>query len=685
MPKLTINGLQVEVADGTSVLQACEQIGIEIPRFCYHEKLTIAGSCRMCLVQVEKMPRLMPSCALPCANGMVVHTDTPEVQKARQSVMEMLLINHPLDCPVCDQGGACDLQDLAFAYGHDRCRTTEERRKVSDKDLGPLVKTVMTRCIHCTRCIRFMDEIAGSPELAAIYRGEKMEIAPLKEGMLRSELSGNLVDVCPVGALTAKPTAFQSRPWELKHTDSIDVMDAVGSNIRIATRGEAVMQIVPRRHDGVNEMWIADKTRFAHDGLRRQRLDRPYIRDEDGRLQAATWDQAISVVAARLKDAPPARVAALVGDLVDCEGVFAFKKLLDKNDIVHRDCRQDGANYDCGARAAYVMNSGIAGIEKADVILLIGTDPRIEAPMVNARIIKRHRKGGLTVGMVGAAADLGYPVSVVGVSPVDLRDLVEGKNVFAKVLENARNPMLILGAGALARQDGDAIHTAARDIAARFGMIRADWNGFNVLQLSASRVGALDLGFLPASHSAMSTRAILAAAMGNRLDVLYLLGADEIDTKRLGKTFVIYQGHHGDRGAMRADVILPAPAYTEKEGTYVNTEGRVQRAARAVPPPGEAWEDWRIFTAISQAMGRSISLNSFEATRSAMIAAHPHMGAVDVFAPNEWKAFGQTGTLALHPFEPVTQNYYMTDPISRASETMAKCADAKRLGGEGGA
>ncbi|HAX90597.1 MAG TPA: NADH-quinone oxidoreductase subunit G [Rhodospirillaceae bacterium] len=676
MIKLTINGMRVEVEEGTSVLQACEKLGIEIPRFCYHDRLTVAGNCRMCLVEVDKAPKPVASCAMPCSEGMVVHTDTPAVKQERQGVMELLLINHPLDCPVCDQGGECDLQDQAFAYGKDRCRCTEARRLVSDKDLGPLIKTVMTRCIHCTRCIRFMDEIAGSPELGGFHRGEKLEIAPLFEGPLHSELSGNLVDVCPVGALTSKPYAFRARPWELTKTESIDVMDAVGSNIRVDSRGNEVMRIVPRLHEDINEEWIGDKTRFAYDGLRLQRLDTPYLRGEDGHLHAASWDEALSTVALRVKPVAPSRIGVIAGDQVDCESMFVLGQLLDEMAVMSRDCRQDGADYDVSVRAAYMMNTPIADIKKADVILLVGVNPRHEATMVNARIYKRWRRGGLAVGMIGQAVDLGYAYDHIGYSPVVMRDLIEGKHDFAGTLKAARNPMIILGAGALARMDSCGVQAIARDLATHFGVIRDGWNGFNVLQNAAARVGGLDLGFVPQGQYGMNTRSILAAAQAGRLDVLYLLGADEIDTARLGKTFVIYQGHHGDKGASRADVILPSPAWSEKDGTYVNVEGRVQRTRRAVSPPREAREDWAILTALSQSMGRPLPYKTLEDVRDAMIAKHPHLGKLDEVSANPWVPFGCAGTLSLQAFGVTMPNYYMTDPISRASQTMAACTAA---------
>jgi len=672
MIKLTINDQAVEVEEGSSVLQACEKLGIEIPRFCYHDRLTVAGSCRMCLVDVEKMPKPMASCALPCSEGMVVHTDTPAVKQERQGVMEMLLINHPLDCPVCDQGGECDLQDQAVAYGRDRCRCTETRRQVRDIDLGPLIKTVMTRCIHCTRCVRFMEEIAGSPELGGIYRGEKMEIGPCCEGPLHSEMSGNLVDVCPVGALTSKPYAFRARPWELQKTESIDVLDAVGSNIRVDARGTEVMRIVPRLHEGINEEWINDKTRFACDGLRLQRLDTPYIR-HDGKLQPASWDEAMAVIAKKIRNITPNRVAAIAGDLVDCETLFAFKRLLDSADISNYDCRQDGSDYDVSSRAGYIMNSTIAGIDEADCILLVGTNPRHEATLINARILKRWRKGGCVVGVIGPDIDLGYPTRHVGYSPIAMRDLIESKHEFSTFLRNAKKPMIIVGAGCLTRADGGPIQAVARALAEKFDMVRDDWNGFNVMQLAASRVGGLDIGFVPNGNYGMATNSILAAAQAGRIDVVYLMGADEIDTSRLGKTFVIYQGHHGDRGATVADVILPGAAYTEKDATYVNTEGRPQRARRAVFPPGQAREDWAIVALLSQVLGKPLPYGTLAEVQADMIAAVPHLGRVDEIEVAPWQDFGRTGTLSIQAFTPVIENFYMTDPISRCSPTMAKC------------
>lgn len=671
MPKLTIDGQEIDVVQGTSVLQACEQLGVEVPRFCYHDRLSVPANCRMCLVEIEKTPKPVASCAMPCAEGMVVHTNTPVVHKARKGVMEMLLINHPLDCPICDQGGECDLQDQAMGYGFDRSRFQEMKRAVKDKELGPVVKTVMTRCIHCTRCVRFMEEIAGTPELGGVFRGEHMEISNFENGPLTSELSGNIVDICPVGALTSKPYAFEARPWELQKTESVDVLDAVGSSIRIDTRGNEVLRILPRLNEAVNEEWINDKTRLACDGLKYQRLDTPYIRVE-GKLRPATWEEALAVVAAKLKSTEYDRIGAIAGDLVDCESLFALKSLLGSLRVTNMDCRQDGADYDVSARAAYIMNSTIAGIEDADALLLIGTDPRREATLVNARIRKRWRRGGFRVGLVGAYADLTYPFRHVGDGPEALKMLLDDQHEFAKILSAAKNPMLILGAGALARVDGAALHALAREVADKFRMVRQDWNGFNVLQLAASRVGGLDMGFVP-GQMGLNTRQMLKAVGENKLDILYLLGADEIELPQTRQTFVIYQGHHGDRGAHFADVVLPGAAYTEKHGIYINTEGRAQLGRPALSPPGEAREDWKIIRALSEQLGKTLPFDTLNQLRAKLIQAFPVLGQIGVTEKAEWKVFGKKGNLASQPFSPVVANFYMTDPITRASPTMAKC------------
>jgi NADH-quinone oxidoreductase subunit G len=670
MPKLTIDGKTVEVAAGMSVLQACDQAGIEVPRFCFHDKLSVAGNCRMCLVEIEKMPKPVASCTIPCADGMVVRTNTETIRAARKGVMEMLLINHPLDCPVCDQGGACDLQDQAFAYGGDRCRCREPRRVVKDKELGPLIKTVMTRCIHCTRCVRFMEQVAGTSELGGLFRGENLAIDTGTELPLRSELSGNLIDICPTGALTSKPFAFRARPWELRATESIDLSDAVGSAIRIDARGDEVMRIVPRPNEAINEVWISDKARFACDGLTQKRLDRPYVRI-DGRLQPASWDEAFAMIAARLRGKAPERIAALAGDLQDVETLYAARLLFDRLGVANRDCRQDGAEYDLSIRAGTIMNSGIAGLEKADAILLIGTNPRHEATMVNARLRKRWLMGGARIGVIGPEMDLGYPVTRCGASPVAIRDMSEERHPFAALLRGAKNPALILGAGALARPDGAVVHTRARELAERFDMIRPDWNGFNVLQTAAARVGGFDVGFLPDTYG-FGTRGILSAAMAGKIELLFLLGADELDSAWMGKAFVVYMGHHGDRGSARADVILPSAAATEKDGTYVNTEGRVQRAYRAVAPPGEARADWKMIRALSDVLGHILPFDTLEDLRARMVMDVPHLAMLDVLPNEAWQAFGREGPLSPEPFAPLHGDYYATDAICRASPTMEK-------------
>jgi NADH-quinone oxidoreductase subunit G len=675
MPKLKINNTEIEVVPGTSVLQACEQLGIEIPRFCYHDKLSVPGNCRMCLVEVEKAPKPQASCALPCSDGMVVKTDSALVERSRKNVMEMLLINHPLDCPICDQGGECDLQDQAMAYGFDRGRYTEAKRAVKDKDLGPLVATEMTRCIHCTRCIRFIDEIAGTPVLGGIGRSEHMEIGPYIEKGVASELSGNLVDVCPVGALTNKPYAFNARSWELAKTESIDVLDAVGSNIRIDSRGREVMRILPRLNEAVNEEWINDKTRYACDGLKLQRLDRPYVRGANGQLQPATWSEAFAAISKQIKGLPSTSVAAIAGNLADAESLFALKSLMQAMGSPHYDCRQDGAHYDVSSRAAYTFNTGIAGIEEADVILLIGANPRLEATLVNTRIRKRWLRGGLKVGVIGAAVDLTYPAQHLGATPMVMDDLLHGRHPFSAILKNAKNPMLIVGAGALARKDGPFIQFRARQLAETFNMVREGWNGFNVLQQVASCVGGLDMGFVPA-QGGKATNDILQAASAGQIGVVYLLGADEIDMKKLGRAFVVYQGHHGDAGAARADVILPGAAYTEKNALYVNMEGRVQAARRAVFPPGMAKEDWAIIRALSEALSYTLPFDTLSQLRQKLVEAYPLFGRQDEVLPSPWGHFGRDGVLDPVAFAAPIANFYQTDVISRASPTMAECVEA---------
>jgi NADH-quinone oxidoreductase subunit G len=686
MAKLTINEREIEVPDGLTVLQACELAGVEIPRFCYHERLSVAGNCRMCLVEMERAPKPIASCAMPVNDGMVIRTDTPKVEKARKGVMEFLLINHPLDCPICDQGGECDLQDQAMAYGYDRSRYAENKRAVPDKYMGPLIKTIMTRCIHCTRCVRFATEVAGVEDIGLLNRGEKVEITTL-ERAIDSEMSGNLVDVCPVGALTSKPYAFNARPWELRKTNSIDVMDAVGSNIRVDARGREVMRVLPRLHEDVNEEWISDKTRHACDGLHRQRLDRPYLRGSDGKLAPATWPEAFQAIASRLSGLAGERIAAIAGDQADVESMKALKDLMASLGSANLECRQDGAKLDASCRAGYLFNSTIAGIEQADAVLLIGSNPRWEAPLVNMRLRKRYLRGGLKVGLIGEAVDLTYDVDYLGAGPETLQQLADGQGAFAEALRAAERPALILGMGALARRDGAAVLALAGRLAESCGMIGEDWNGFNVLHTAAARVGGLDLGFLPGTEGGggRDLAGMLDGAEAGEIEAVYLLGADEIDMTRLGRAFVIYQGHHGDAGAHRADVILPGAAYTEKNATFVNTEGRVQLARLAAFPPGQAREDWAIVRALSGVLGEVLPYDNLGELRQRLIQDNPVFAAVDQIEPAQWGAFGESGPLDAAPLASPIRNYYMTDPISRASETMAQCTAALIDRNQGGA
>jgi len=665
MTKLFVDGVEVEVPNGSSVLQACEVAGREIPRFCYHERLSVAGNCRMCLVEVEKAPKPVASCAYPVAEGMKVFTDTPMVRNARRNVMEFLLINHPLDCPICDQGGECDLQDQAVAYGKDGSRFREQKRAVKDKYVGPLIKTIMNRCIHCTRCIRFATEVAGVPELGATGRGENMEVGTYVEKALTTELAGNLIDLCPVGALTSRPYAFVSRPWELRKTDSVDVLDAVGAAIRIDTRGPEVLRILPRTHEAVNEEWLGDRSRFSFDGLKRKRLDRPWIR-RDGKLVAATWPEAFAAIVEKLKPLSGDRIGAVAGDLVDAESVVALKDLMAGLGSENLDCRQDGAALDASRREFYVFGAGIAGIDEADALVIIGSNPRTEAPVLNARIRKRWLAGGFPVGFIGPAGiDLTYPAAVLGEGPSAIADA-------AAILKDAKRPMVLIGRGALARPDGAAIAAAAWALLRDADGLRADWNGFCVLHQFGGQVGALDLGFVPGPQGRN-----LGGMLGGGVDALWLLGADGFDPALIGaETFVIYQGHHGDRAAARADVILPGAAYTEKEATYVNTEGRVQRGRAAVAPPGEAREDWRILRAFSAALGTPLPYDTLDAVRARLVAVNPVFGAAFATAACADPAGPKGDPLALGDaaFLPPIPVYWQADCISRASATMAECA-----------
>jgi len=684
MPKLIINGKEHEMPNGITLIQACEIAGVEIPRFCYHERLSIAGNCRMCLIEVAGMPKPVASCAMsvndlrPARDGTPpsIVTDSETVKKAREGVLEFLLINHPLDCPICDQGGECDLQDQTMAYGFDASRFQDNKRAVEEKYLGPLIDTYMNRCIHCTRCIRFMTEVAGVEELGAIGRGEDMEITTYLERGMFSNLSGNVVDLCPVGALTSKPYAFVARPWELTKTPSIDVMDAVGSAIRVDARGREVLRILPRENEAINEEWISDKARHVWDGLRTQRIDRPYVR-RDGKLEPTSWDEAFRLIAGKLKGLDGKRLGAIAGDLAACEEMFALKLLAERLGSPNIDCRQDGAKLDPTlGRATYVFNSTIEGIDRADAFLLVGTNPRHEAPVLNARILKRIRQSQARppVGLIGEEADLTYAYDYLGAGPETLAKVADGSHSFLKKLEGAERPILMVGQAALARTDGAAVLALAAKAAMTMGAIKPGWNGFNILHHAAARVGGLDIGFVP-DDGGLDVEGMLDAASAGKLDVVYLLGADEIDMERLGNAFVIYQGSHGEQGAHRADVILPGAAYTEKSAIYVNTEGRPQMTARAVFPPGEARENWKIIRALSGVLGKPLPFDSATELRAKLFEAHPHLALLDLVEPADSAAVER---LAQKParadkerFGHAIDDYYLTNPIARASAIMA--------------
>ncbi len=686
MAKLKVDGKDIEVPDHYTLLQAAEAAGAEVPRFCFHERLSIAGNCRMCLVEVKGgPPKPQASCAMgvrdlrPGPNGEPPEmlTNSPMVKKAREGVMEFLLINHPLDCPICDQGGECDLQDQAMAFGVESSRFHENKRAVEDKYIGPLVKTVMNRCIHCTRCVRFTTEVAGISELGLIGRGEDAEITTYLEQAMTSELQGNVVDLCPVGALTSKPFAFTARPWELTKTESIDVMDAVGSAIRVDSRGREVMRILPRVNEAVNEEWISDKTRYIWDGLRTQRLDRPYVR-KNGKLAPASWAEAFAAVKDVVAKAAPEKIGAIAGDLAAVEEMYALKQLVQSLGSAGIDCRQDGAALDPSlGRASYIFNPTIEGIEHADAVLIIGTNPRFEASVLNARIRKRWRAGNMPVGVIGEVGDTRYDYEALGAGPDTLKDLAEGNGKFFQALKKAEHPLIIVGQGALSRSDGAAVLGQAAKLAQAVGAVKDGWNGFAVLHTAAARVGGLDIGFVP-GEGGKDTAGILSDS-----EVLFLLGADELDLAK-ASGFVVYIGTHGDAGAHRADVILPAAAYTEKSGTYVNTEGRVQQTNRAGFAPGDAREDWAILRALSDVLGKKLPFDSLAQLRQKLYGEHPHLARVDQIAAGEagdvTKVAKLGGRLNKAAFTSPVKDFYMTNPIARASAVMAECSALAKNG-----
>uniref|UniRef100_A0AAR2ILP3 NADH-ubiquinone oxidoreductase 75 kDa subunit, mitochondrial n=1 Tax=Pygocentrus nattereri TaxID=42514 RepID=A0AAR2ILP3_PYGNA len=710
-----VDGKPVMVEPGTTVLQACEKVGVQIPRFCYHERLSVAGNCRMCLLEIERAPKVMCShnystldcsscrpwkgifghpvaaCAMPVMKGWNILTNSEKTRKAREGVMEFLLANHPLDCPICDQGGECDLQDQSMMFGSDRSRFTEGKRAVEDKNIGPLIKTIMTRCIQCTRCVRFASEIAGVEDLGTTGRGNSMQIGTYVEKMFMSELSGNVIDVCPVGALTSKPYAFTSRPWETRKTESIDVLDAVGSNIVVSTRGGEVMRILPRLNEDVNEEWISDKTRFAYDGLKRQRLTQPMVKDASGQLVPTNWEDALMRIAAMLQGVKGSEIAAIAGGMVDAESLIALKDMLNKLDS-EALCTEElfpmaGAGTDL--RSNYLLNTRIAGIEECDLLLLIGTNPRYEAPLFNARVRKSWLHNELQVALVGHDVDLSYSYNHLGDSTQVLKDLATGKHPYCQVLAQAKRPVVVVGSSCLQRADGAAILSAVSTIAqnARVSSgVEEGWKVLNVLHRVASQVAALDVGYKPG----------VEAIRKNPPKMLFLLGADAgcITRADLPKdSFIIYQGHHGDVGALMADVILPGAAYTEKNGTYVNTEGRAQQTRVAVTPPGMAREDWKIIRAVSETphVGVTLPYDTLEEVRDRLAEVAPNLVRYDdVEEANYFKQANELSqavnqSLLADPLVPPqlsVKDFYMTDPISRASQTMAKCVKAVTEGAE---
>ena len=653
MPKLTVDGIELEVPAGATVLQACELAGKEIPRFCYHERLSIAGNCRMCLVEVKPgPPKPQASCALPAADGQMIRTDSDMVRKAREGVMEFLLINHPLDCPICDQGGECDLQDQAMSYGRGASRYDENKRAVTEKYMGPLIKTAMTRCIHCTRCVRFSEEVAGVDEIGALYRGENMQITTYLEHAAKHELSANVIDLCPVGALTSKPYAFEARPWELKKTNAIDVSDAMGSNIRIDSRGREVLRILPRINDDVNEEWLSDKARYQVDGLTRRRLDRPWIRT-DGKLVAASWDEAFAAIASVN---PGSSVAAIAGDLLDCETMFAAKALLGALGSTLLEGRQTGLAYDTTNLAAVNFNTTFAGIETADAVLIVGSQLRAEAPLLNVRLRKAVKRGA-KVFVIGPVWDTTYPAEFLGEDAALLGKLPAH---VGEAMAKAERPAVIVGGAGL----GKGALGAALALASEWNLVREGWIGFNVLHMAASRMGGLMLGF--------AQKGGIADVAAAKPRLLLALGADEVDYAKFAGSLIVYIGHHGDRGAHAADIVLPGAAYTEKAGTYVNTEGRVQFADQAVFAPGDAREDWTILRALADALKVNVGFDSFDGLRAAMVAAVPALGAEGLANYGALPSAGggsASGTIA-YPI----QDFYLTNPIARASETMQRCS-----------
>ena len=669
MLKLKVNNIDIEVEEGLTVLQACEKAGVEIPRFCYHEKLSIAGNCRMCLVEMEKSPKPVASCAMPASEGMNIKTNTALVEKARKGVMEFLLVNHPLDCPVCDQGGECDLQDQSMFYGVDKSRFKENKRAVSEKNMGPLIKTQMTRCIHCTRCIRFATEIAGVPEIGAIGRGEDMQITTYLEQSMQSELSANVVDLCPVGALTSKPYVFEARPWELKKTETIDVMDAIGSNVRVDTYDWEVKRVLPIINEDINEEWISDKTRYACDGLLHQRLDTPFIK-YNGKFEKASWDEVYKIIKSKFENTSKEKVCGFVGDLTNMETGYIFKEFFDRTlDIKNYESRSDNRFIDTGKRESYLFNSSINGIEESDLIFLIGTNPRYEATILNARIRKSYLNNNTKIISLNNLGDLTYPYESLDGQTQLLKDIFDGNNEISKQIINANKPMIILGESLLNSNSSRYLFNMTKKFLTKNNKINDDWNAFNILSCDAATVGNFDLGIINEENN------LLDDLKNHKFDIVYLVGQDNLNFDKKDE-FIIYQGSHGDNGAEIADIILPGSAYTEQDGYYTNLEGKIQKAQKASYPPGEAKEDWQIINELAEFINNRKLFNDKDELESSMFnylnlqkekknnSVKQNINSSEVEFNNE----------ALKVF---VKDYYFSNVIAKSSKTMIECHNSK--------
>ncbi len=671
MPKITINNKVIDFQDGMTVMQACELADVEIPRFCYHDKLSIAGNCRMCLVEMEKSPKPIASCAMPAAEGMNIKTNTELVKKARQGVMEFLLINHPLDCPICDQGGECDLQDQALHYGFDKSRYEENKRAVKNKYMGPLVSTIMTRCIHCTRCVRFSTEIAGVDDIGLLGRGENAEITTYLEKTIESELSGNVIDLCPVGALTNKPYAFQSRPWELKKTESVDVFDGMGASIRIDSKGKNVLRVLPRLNEEINEEWINDKTRFAIDGLSRQRLDKPYIKI-DNKLEATSWDTALKLVASEIKKRGAENTSAFSGKFSDIESLYSTKNFLNLLNSEFYDCRFDNTQFIPGHRSSYLFNSSIQKIDEADAILIIGSNPKWEAAVLNSRIRKAYLNNNCKIALIGPKINLTYKYTHLSNDISYLNNILNEKSDFLEHLKNAKNPLMLIGSSAINYNDGIEILKICAEICNKLNIVNESENGFNILNQNISRVGALDIGFYSKNFD-RDFKVSLTKHIRDTNPVVFLLGLDEINFSSLKDSFIIYVGHHGDEGANNADIILPSPAFPEKTSTFVNIEGRVLQTTKCFNPIGEAKEEWKIFRALSQEFKDQLKFNNLKELRQEIIKKFPHLNQLNILPNKSEVNFGKSHIIDNNEIEYNIKNFYMTDSISRASVNMANC------------